>query len=226
MDWQAGQLSAQQQQQSLSPEQQLFQQWSPPLQQQQQQQSHPGTTAGSFGATSSSGMPQRSVASMGAQSSTEDVSSPPSGRIHGAASSLSDPSMHGNLFGTAASAAAAAQAAAVGTGGGLLLCLQNEQMFEAAALAYPNAFRPTQQLEEKLPEIQAVHKRVVLQLMPLLLQVQQERISYNLKHDGNSLTQQQELNTPAMQQLIRVMLAYSKDIHTFAIANRVSTYEL
>jgi hypothetical protein len=56
--------------------------------------------------------------------------------------------------------------------------------------------------------------------------VQQERISYNLQHGGSSLPPQQVLNTPAMQELTRVMLQYSKDIHTFAIANRVSTYEL
>ena len=63
-----------------------------------------------------------------------------------------------------------------------------------------------------------------------MLQVQQERIQYNLMHSsgdsGEQQQQQQQLNTPAMQQLTRVMLQYSKDIHTFAIANRVSTYEL
>lgn len=60
----------------------------------------------------------------------------------------------------------------------------------------------------------------------LLLQVQQERITYNLQDSSSSLPPQQALSTPAMQELTRVMLQYSKDIHTFAIANRVSTYEL
>jgi hypothetical protein len=104
-------------------------------------------------------------------------------------------------------------------------------------MASSSAFkRRARQLQEKLPEIQVVHKRVVLQLMPLLLQVQQERIQHNLAAANNSSGQQQGqdgqqqeqqlLDTPAMQQLTRVMLQYSKDIHTFAIAHRVSTYEL
>lgn len=38
--------------------------------------------------------------------------------------------------------------------------------------------------------------------------------------------EQELLNSPVMQELTRVMLQYSRDIHTFAIANRVSTYEL
>jgi hypothetical protein len=65
-------------------------------------------------------------------------------------------------------------------------------------------------------------------MLYLLLQVQQERIQYNLMHSSSDSGEQkqQQLNTPAMQQLTRVMLQYSKDIHTFAIANRVSTYEL
>jgi hypothetical protein len=204
----------------MSPEQILYQQWSPP--QQQQQHAH-SEASGGTNPLSSGGQPQTSGATSSVQAE-EDVSSPLSDR---AGSSVSDLGRHGDLFGTAASAAAAAQAAAAGIGGGLLLAGRtqtHQQLFEAAAMALPNAYRPSQQLEEKLPEIQAVHKRVVLQLMPLLLQVQQERIQYGMMH--GLLQQRQELSTPAMQQLTRVMLEYSKDIHTFAIANRVSTYEL
>jgi hypothetical protein len=132
-------------------------------------------------------------------------------------------------------------------------------------------------LGEKLPEIQALHKRVVLQLMPLLLQVgrrargrrfrcpqqqvelavcrratcvaptcvlpallppplqvQQERLDMQeavhaaADNDGRQQAANEQLlaQTPAMEELTRVMLQYSRDIHTFAIANRVSTYSL
>jgi hypothetical protein len=213
------QQQQQQQQEQMSPQQILYQQWSPPLQQQQTSDASGGTHP-----LSSGGQAATSGAASSAQQDGDDISSPLSNR---AGSSMSDLGRHGDLYGTAASVAAAAQAAAAGVGGGLLLAGRmqtHQQLFEAAAMALPNAYRPTQQLEEKLPEIQAVHKRVVLQLMPLLLQVQQERIQYGMLH--GLLEQQQELSTPAMQQLTRVMLEYSKDIHTFAIANRVSTYEL
>jgi hypothetical protein len=148
----------------------------PSLSPQQQQQQAPERPTFSGGTAASSDARPGSAASTGRQSSFGDVSSGPSSS-HPAVGSSSDPGLQGNLFGTAANAAAAAQAAAAGTGGGLLWALgggadgQQEQLYEAAAMAYPNAFRPTQQLEEKLPEIQAVHKRVMLQLMPLLLQV-------------------------------------------------------
>jgi hypothetical protein len=110
-------------------------------------------------------------------------------------------------------------------------------------------------LEQKLPEIQALHKRVVVQLMPLLLQVQQEQLALQLQQqqqgpqqqqgaDGApviklepGLTQQQgELpqlpsglaphDTPAMRALNSLMLEYSRELHSFAVLNRVSTQQL
>lgn len=116
----------------------------------------------------------------------------------------------------------------------------------AASLAYPSGLlmRPPKQLEEKLPGIQALHKRLVLQLMPLLMQVQQERLQMQAtvqmeaeqeqgdaeeQHSGETAGARYEgqlRQTPAMQELTRVMLGYSKDIHEFAISNRMSTYEL
>jgi hypothetical protein len=111
-------------------------------------------------------------------------------------------------------------------------------------------------LEAKLPEIQALHKRVVVQLMPLLLQVQQEQLALHLQlqqgqqqqgadaapttiklEPGQSQQQQQgglpqlpaglsPHDTPAMRALNSLMLEYSRELHTFAVLNRVSTQQL
>jgi hypothetical protein len=113
-------------------------------------------------------------------------------------------------------------------------------------------------LEQKLPEIQALHKRVVVQLMPLLLQVQQEQLALQLQQQQQgpqqqqgadaepviklepglaaATTQQGELpqlpaglaphDTPAMRALNSLMLEYSRELHSFAVLNRVSTQQL
>jgi hypothetical protein len=93
---------------------------------------------------------------------------------------------------------------------------------------------------------------VVLQLMPLLLQVQQEQLALQLQQQqqggegqpvvklepGLTLQQQQQeglpqlpaglapQDTPAMRALNSLMLDYSRELHTFAVLNRVSTQQL
>ncbi|WIA21201.1 hypothetical protein OEZ85_000449 [Tetradesmus obliquus] len=207
------------------------------------------------------------------------------------------------LFGTAAAALAAAQAAAAAAaapgaglmvpgnglnpglnpntaggggrnpagGGGLNPASVAEELDALGARYSPG--RPNALLQEKLPEIQALHKRVVVQLMPLLLQVQQEQLAQQVQQQqqqqqqqqglgqaGEGLSQppatikiepgltleqqqqqqqqdlpqlpaglqqqQQQQHSPAMAALNSLMLDYSRQLHSFAVLNRLSTQAL